>query len=78
MNCFNMAEAMFTEMVDLATVTPTITKEIHVHGNTLEESCIILEKLVYLKDVEVMVFVIYCSCQSWKSLSRACYYQRRN
>ena len=51
------AEAMFTGMVDLATVTPTITKEIHVHGNTLEEALYnFLEELVYLKDVEVMVF----------------------
>lgn len=51
------AEAMFTEMVDFSTVTPTTTKEISVEGNTVEEALYnFLEELVYLKDVDVMVF----------------------
>jgi len=51
------AEAVFTEMVDFTTVTPTITKEIKVEGNTIEEALYnFLEELVFLKDADYMVF----------------------
>tara|TARA_Y100000310_G_scaffold144893_3_gene144190 strand:- start:15358 stop:15786 length:429 start_codon:yes stop_codon:yes gene_type:complete len=51
------AEAIFVEMVDFTTVEAKEMKEFSVEGDTIEQALYnFLEELIYLKDVEVMVF----------------------
>ena len=51
------AEATFAQMVDFATVEATEQREVEVTGATIEEALYnLLEELVFMKDVEVMVF----------------------
>jgi len=51
------AEAVFTEMVDFKTVTPTVTKEFTLTGEDVEKALYnFLEELIFLKDAECLVF----------------------
>ncbi len=51
------AEAVFTMMVNLKTVEPTITREIHLRADSLENLLYdFLSELVYLKDTELLLF----------------------
>jgi len=51
------AEAMFTMMVNLKTVEPTIERSIHLRADSLENLLYdFLSELVYLKDTELLLF----------------------
>ncbi len=51
------AEAVFTMMVNLKTVEPTIEREIHLRADSLENVLYdFLSELVYLKDTELLLF----------------------
>ena len=51
------AEAIFTMMVNLKTVTPSVQREIHLRADTIERLLYdFLSELVYLKDTELLLF----------------------